>query len=155
MIETFTLKQQKAIEEKTKQLREILDGTLNPKELAQSITQRRLEWLAKNRILLRTDLPLLESTLRLLIYNHMGVEEGISTEMISANLLRIESRNFCPYLEACQWLGMDTRFVCKEIGEPSIIAFFHEINPHLDFYRNYDKIRPYSDYCEEFLEASK
>src|SRR3989338_9194677 len=106
MIETFTLKQQKAIEEKTKQLREILDGTLNPK--------------------------------------------GISTEMISENLLRIESRNFCPYLEACQWLGMDTRFVCKEIGEPSIIAFFHEINPHLDFYRNYDKIRPYSDYCEEF-----
>jgi hypothetical protein len=81
----------------------------------------------------------------------MGIEDGISMKMNGGSLIT-ECRNFCPYLEASRILGLDTRFVCKEIGEPSIKAFFQQINPKFHFSRDYSHIRPYLDCCIEFLE---
>ena len=154
MIEIFTQKQEKAIKEKVEQLRKVKEGILLPKELANMITQRRLNWLNHNEHLLRDGLISPEEAYKLLIYHHMKVEEGITIRKISNNLMMAEARNFCPYLEACQRLEMDTKFVCKEIGEPSIIAFMEEISPKLHFFRDYSKIRPYSDHCLEFVEEN-
>lgn len=154
MIETFTIEQQKAIEEKIEQLKRMENGE-NADELASIITKRRLNWLRQNKHLLRKDLPLSEAVYRLLIYNHMKVEDGIKIDTISENSMIAECRNFCPYLEACKELNLDTKFVCKEIGEPSIVAFMKEINSNLHFSREYNIIRPYSDYCVDIVEERK
>ena len=59
------------------------------------------------------------------------------------------SHNWCPVPEACQLGGYDTREICRRGYEESVQAFIKLINPELRFTRNYDKIRPYSEYCEE------
>ncbi len=155
MAKIFILEQREAIEKKKKQLQQVIDGTLLAQELAEQITKRRLKWLERNRHLLQEDLPLPEAAYRLIVYEHMNVRDGVGIEMVSANLLKAEARNFCPYLEVCRELGLDTRYVCKKIGEPSLVASFQKINPRLHFSRDYDKIRPYHDCCVEFVEERR
>ncbi len=62
------------------------------------------------------------------------------------------SRNFCPTLEACRILGLDTRWVCRLYNEDATEQLIRQIDPGLRFSRNYELIRPYSDYCEERIE---
>ena len=72
---------------------------------------------------------------------------------VSDKKIKIESYNFYPYLEACKQLGLDTKFICKEIGEPSIQQVCEMINPRLKFSRNCQKIRPnHCNFCEEYFE---
>lgn len=59
------------------------------------------------------------------------------------------SMNFCPTLEACKILGLDTRFVCRHLNERSTQALVALVDPRLGFARNYDMLRPYAPYCEE------
>lgn len=61
------------------------------------------------------------------------------------------SQNFCPTLEACKILGLDTRMVCKTVNEGPTDALVKQFYEKLEFGRNYDKLRPYSDYCEEMV----
>jgi tRNA(adenine34) deaminase len=61
------------------------------------------------------------------------------------------SQNRCPTLAACLELGLDTRFVCREINERSTQAFVERLNPHLRFGRSYEEIRPYTEYCKEWI----
>ncbi len=145
-IQIFSKEQQRAIEEKTEQLKRIREGSLKPKELASMITERRLSWLKENRHLLRNDLPLPEAAYRLLVFDHMGVDD---------NLLIAKCKHFCPYLEACKKVKVGTEFVCKEIGEPSIVEFMKEINPRLSFDRDYGRIRPYWAYCLEYVRLEE
>jgi len=72
---------------------------------------------------------------------------------ISPTKIRIDSYNFCPYLETVKKLKLDTRCICKKVGEPSIQAMCKMINKKLKFSRNYDNIRPHNkEYCEEYIE---
>jgi len=64
------------------------------------------------------------------------------------------SYNFCPVLEACKRLRMDIREVCKKGEEEPVQALISKINPNLKFSRNYEKIRPNEDYCEEIIELT-
>jgi hypothetical protein len=59
------------------------------------------------------------------------------------------SQNFCPTLEACKILGLDTRDICRKLNENATDALVKQVNPCLEFSRNYAKLRPYTDYCEE------
>jgi tRNA(Arg) A34 adenosine deaminase TadA len=61
------------------------------------------------------------------------------------------SMNFCSTLEACRILGLDTRTVCKLYNERSTAELIQQIDPHLHFTRNYGKLRPRADYCEEII----
>ena len=69
----------------------------------------------------------------------------------SKKKLVFHSKNFCPSLEACKILGLDTRIICKEIFEKPTSEFIKLLNPKLRFSRNYDHIRPYAKYCEEIM----
>ncbi len=151
--------EQKAIEEKLEQLRKIKDGTLGPKELADLITKRRISWFEENKkaVLAKYEgLSDEEKAYRIICFDHMKINPDHSKMIrISKNKIRIESCNFCPYLEACKKLGLDTRYVCKEIVEPSIQKMCEMINPRLKFSRNYQKIRPHHcDFCDEYFELS-
>jgi hypothetical protein len=61
------------------------------------------------------------------------------------------SMNFCPTLEACKILGLDTKYICKKLNENSTDILLKQIDRRLKFSRNYNKLRPYTEYCEEFI----
>jgi len=61
------------------------------------------------------------------------------------------SYNFCPVLQACKRLGMDTREVCRQAEEKPVQELISRISPNLRFSRKYEKIRPYEQYCEEMI----
>ena len=61
------------------------------------------------------------------------------------------STNWCPILEACKQAGYDTRKVCKRGEEESVQRLIENINPNLRYTRDYDRIRPYTPYCEEII----
>jgi tRNA(adenine34) deaminase len=65
--------------------------------------------------------------------------------------LVIRSQNFCPTLEACKILGLDTRRICARLTERPMDALLKQVDPHLTFSRNYDCIRPQAEYCEEVI----
>jgi hypothetical protein len=65
------------------------------------------------------------------------------------------SMNFCPTLEACRILGLDTRHVCRKLNENATNILVKQIDTRLNFSRNYDKLRPYSEYCEEMINISE
>lgn len=154
---TFSKAHKKAIAEKVSQLAKVKKGIWSPQELAKKITQRRLNWIKRNldEVLENyKDLSWMEKAYRIIYFDHMNINPA-KTEMtrISENKIRIDSYNFCPYLEACKKLQIDTRFICKEIGKPSIQAMIKKINPDLKFARNYQNIRPYNqEFCEEYIE---
>ena len=62
------------------------------------------------------------------------------------------SKNFCPTLEACIILGLDTRRICRLYNEGATDRLIRQIDPRLRFNRNYRNIRPHSEYCEERIE---
>jgi tRNA(adenine34) deaminase len=71
------------------------------------------------------------------------------------NNIVIHSINFCPTFEACQILNLDTRFVCQHYTEKATNELIRQLHPDLRFSRNYEKIRPYSEYCEEMISLGK
>ena len=48
------------------------------------------------------------------------------------------STNFCPTLEACRRLELDTRIVCRAATEGVVQALIACLDPRLRFSRNYD-----------------
>lgn len=114
--------------------------------------QRRLAWFDAKRdefTFLGSD-PL-ESAYRLLLCRFGISEEEAPIVERTAHRLVFHSQNFCPTLEACQILGLDTRRVCKGYNENSAEVLIRQIDPRLRFTRNYEKIRPYAEYCEEMI----
>ena len=156
----FSEIEKKAIDEKLEQLNKVISGTLSPKELSDLIVQRRISWFEQNKdimFLKYNGLSDLEKAYKIIFFDHMQIKPKHS-ELIKLNnhQLRINSYNFCPYLEACEQLGLDTKFVCKEIGEPSIQEILKRINPNLRFSRNYHNIRPSNKlFCEEYITLVK
>ena len=60
-----------------------------------------------------------------------------------------ESRSLRPTLEACRRLNLDTRSVCRDAYEKSAQAFVSRVDPQLRFLRDYTRIRPFADHCQE------
>lgn len=148
--------QQKAIRGKLGQLKKVKDGVLSSQELATLIAERRVSWFKSNKDIILGKYKGLsdeEKACRIIFLDHMKINpEHFKIVKAGDKKIKIESYNFCPYLEACKKLGLDTRFVCKEIGEPSIQQICKLINPRLRFSRNYKNIRPHHDFCEEYFE---
>jgi Cytosine/adenosine deaminases len=90
-------------------------------------------------------------------YNGLLAKLGIDGKLapiIRSDESRIvfHSMNYCPTLEACKILGYDTRLICKYLLEEATNCFIKELDPRIRFTRNYDQMRPYSEYCEEIIE---
>ena len=120
--------------------------------LEQELLDRRLLWVKNKRVLLwhlqGTDL---EKAYRLLILKLAIPAEKVKILKHTKDKIVFRSQNFCPTLEACKILGLDTREVCRKIYERPTDALVKTINPNLKFGRNYRCIRPYANYCEEYI----
>lgn len=153
----FSDHEQNAINEKFTQLKKVCDGLLSHAQLAGTITKRRINWLKENLNIMLAKYKCLnpeEQAYRIIYFDHMKINpEHSKMVRISPTKIKIESYNFCPYLEASNQLGLDTKRICKDVGEPSIQKMCEIIHPKLRFSRNYDNIRPHNGaFCEEYIE---
>ena len=119
-------------------------------QLAESIKRKRLQWF-KQQKLKRNSGNILDQAYQLFL-NKLGIEADQAPIVDrQKNRLVIHSKNFCPTLEACQILGLDTRYICKQFTEAPTQALLQQLDPRLRFRRNYNALRPYTPYCEEII----
>ncbi len=122
--------------------------------LHEELLQKRLAWWEANgqHLALAGPLPRQAYTLVLLVYMGLDPHE-VPVVYEDEQTIIWRSTNFCPTLEACRRLGLDTRVVCRAASEGSVQALIARLDPRLRFSRNYATgIRPYADYCEEKIE---
>ena len=122
------------------------------KILNEDSTVRRKKWFHENRSDFDIDSKdLLNSGYQLLLkrFGITAAEAPIVNKTDSQ--ITFHSMNFCPTLQACRILGLDTRFICKRLNEASTDTLLKQIDSNLCFARNYDKLRPYTEYCEEMI----
>lgn len=116
-----------------------------------NIAQKRISWL--NRTLLHKkdgESYTPREAFEILFFEYMELKREELPVMTESNKEIVWlSYNRCPTLEACRKLGFDTRKVCRSINEKSTQAFISKLNPQLRFHRDYEEIRPYSEYCKE------
>ena len=129
--------------------------TLSPddwKQYGKELLEKRKKWFQNNKSQIdKLNGSDIEKAYKLLIMKLKINEEKIPIIEKSNNKLVFHSKNFCPSLEACKILDLDTRVICKEIFEEPTDEFIKMINPKLQFARNYNSIRPYTEYCEEVI----
>lgn len=115
-------------------------------------TMRRLQWFESIRETVDLSDGPVTAAYRLLLRRFGATAEELPVIHHSDNKIVFHSMNFCPTLEACRILGLDTRLVCRRMNENSTDALVKKIDRRLSFSRNYDKLRPYTPYCEETIQ---
>ena len=120
--------------------------------LAEDLSKKRLRWYAEHGHRLATDgEDILQAAYRVVLQKLGITEDQAPIVHVGEKHLTFHSSNYCPTLEACNLLGLDTRFVCKYLTEKPTTDLIRQIHPKLRFTRNYYHIRPHSDYCEEVI----
>jgi hypothetical protein len=82
-------------------------------------------------------------------------KSDVEVVKLDENELITRCRNPCPILRLSLMLSVDTRISCRIVSEPVCKYVLRKLNPHLVFQRNYNRIRPYSDSCEERIYLEK
>lgn len=125
-------------------------------ELNEDSIRRRTAWYQENKQRFEfVSQDILHSGYRLLLERfRITADQAPVIQRTEAQLV-FHSMNFCPTLEACKILGLDTRDVCKRLNENSTDMLLKQIDKRLCFSRNYAKLRPYESYCEEMISISE
>lgn len=119
-------------------------------KLSERLSKKRISWFHKQKIQQDAKDPLLAAYQLFLKKLGISADEAPIVEK-QKNRLVIHSKNFCPTLEACKILDLDTRIVCKQLNEGPTQELLQQLNPNLRFKRNYNCLRPYKPYCEEMI----
>jgi tRNA(Arg) A34 adenosine deaminase TadA len=131
-------------------LRNVNDEVLS--ELNTDSTSRRIKWFKEHHEKFGfIDNDILSSGYKLLLKRFNITEDEAPIIKKSDKEIVFHSKNFCPTLEACKILGLDTRIICRKLNENSTDTLIKQIDPRLKFSRNYKKLRPYTEYCEEMI----
>jgi hypothetical protein len=113
---------------------------------------KRVAWYQNNRQnTVDSEEDRLEAAYRLLLERLKITPEEAPVQEKTERKILFHSQNFCPTLEACIILDLDTRKICKPYNENSTDTLIKQYDKSLTFSRNYDKLRPYTDYCEEMI----
>ncbi len=120
------------------------------------IITKRLNWLKKNKEKIELGTGSINQAYETFFYKYLKLTpEDVEIVEKNEDKLVTKWRNFCPVLEACKALGLDTREICRKCYEKPVQIFLNQINPKLKFRRNYEKIRPHADFCEEIIEMGR
>jgi tRNA(Arg) A34 adenosine deaminase TadA len=124
--------------------------------LAEDLSKKRSRWYAENGHCPVTDGEDILQAAYSVFLQKLGISEDQAPIVRRDEThLILHSSNYCPTLEACKLLGLDTRFVCKHLTEKPTTDLVRQIHPKLRFTRNYERLRPHSDYCEEMIILEK
>ncbi|NPV90775.1 MAG: nucleoside deaminase [Firmicutes bacterium] len=120
--------------------------------LEAELLAKRLRWLRENPHVLEglTGDDLDQAYQLLCLKLGIGAGEAPVVEK-SGRRIVFHSGNYCPSLEACKLLDLDTSEVCRWVYEKPTEALVQGINPRLRFSRSYHKLRPAAGYCEEYF----
>jgi tRNA(Arg) A34 adenosine deaminase TadA len=120
--------------------------------LSEELTSKRVAWYQKMKPVLRLDTGSLVEKGYGLLLQKLGIEPDEAPVILKdSHRIVFHSQNFCPTLEACRILDLDTRIICKHLNEGPTDMLMKQLDPRLGFGRNYLKLRPYCDYCEEMV----
>ena len=121
--------------------------------LERCVIEKRESWLNETLDKLEKTGNAVEDGYRIFYEKYLGISVPKDGEVVERTDKKLVTRwwNYCPILEVCRKLGLDTRMVCKKSYHRPVQIFLSKINPKLRFDRNYDCIRPYSPYCEEII----
>ncbi len=116
-------------------------------------TKKRLTWFSNNIDNLNLSGSDVRKAYTLLLIEYLAIPPE-EVPVIEEDEKKIIWRSFnnCPVIEACRIGKFDTREICSKGYEKSVQELIMKINPKLHFSRNYDKVRPHSDYCEESIK---
>jgi tRNA(Arg) A34 adenosine deaminase TadA len=125
-------------------------------EMAVMLTQKRFAWFETHGHLIEYS----SGDILHVAYEALLTKLGIAPEEAPVmehkkGQLTFGSRNFCPTLEACKILGLDTRFVCRHLTEKPTEALLQRIDPRLRFSRDYQTLRPYGASCVETISIEE
>lgn len=116
------------------------------------LSRKRAAWLERQLAAgIESGGDLLETAYRLLLKKLDIPAAEAPVIARSPEHLTFASRNFCPTLEACRILGLDSRRVCRLSTEAATTAMLQRLDSRLGFRRRYDTLRPYGEYCEETI----
>ena len=149
----FTAEQEKLIQREIERLQGADEAALDA--LNEDSVKRRTTWFNEHRVefdFLAGDS--LEAGYRLLLARFGITPEQAPVIERTEKRIVFHSQNFCPTLEACRILGLDTRFVCKHLNEQATDALVKLCDPRLSFSRCYERLRPYAPYCEETISLA-
>jgi hypothetical protein len=127
-------------------------------EINEMVIGRRLQWAVEHSAILSSyeQLAPLEKVMRFIYLDHLHIRlEDLDVMMENGRRLVIRCRNWCPYLEACNRLAIDTRVVCRRINHDCFVLLAQFIDPRLSYTRNYELLRPHGSYCEETWELTQ
>lgn len=121
--------------------------------LHKELKAKRLAWWEENKNNLNLTGSLPRQAYEMVLFRCMNLSPNdVPVTHETDNKITWISSNFCPTLEACRRLGLDTRIVCKQGAEQSVQDLVSQLSPNLVFSRNYKDLRPYGKYCEESFE---
>jgi pyrimidine deaminase RibD-like protein len=143
----------KAVREELRKLQGAGDEQLQ--ELNEKTAASRSEWYLREKSRLALgDGDAIDRGYRLLLHK-LGIPESEAPIVHrDKESIVFHSKNFCPTLETCRILRLDTRRICRLRNEGATDQLVRQIDSNLRFSRNYEKIRPYSAYCEECIETT-
>jgi hypothetical protein len=118
------------------------------------VKRKKLNWLKKNKNKVKYEKSLIDQAIDVFIKCYFKVDiKDIEIIKKNGRKLIMRWRIYCPVLEACEILNLNTRVVCKRAYERPAQEFLNKISPRLRFSRDYEQIRPYAEYCEETIEV--
>ncbi|MFX1512853.1 MAG: hypothetical protein ACFFCQ_09725 [Promethearchaeota archaeon] len=121
--------------------------------LNQRLLKKRLSWYKENKEQLILEGSDVKKAYTLLLFEYLKIHpEEVPIVYEDEKKIVWRSYNWCPVLEACKMGGFDTREICKKGWEQSVQELIKNINQNLRFTRNYKKIRPHAEYCEEIIK---
>ena len=123
------------------------------RKAGEELTQKRIAWFEKNKESILAELQGTEAEKAyqlILMKLELSEKEAPIVEKSQGRII-FHSINPCPALQACVILGLDTRDVCALHTEKATEQLIRRINPNLRFTRNYEKVRPFTAYCEEII----
>ena len=125
--------------------------------LERCVIEKRLGWLDGNLDKMERTGNAVEDGYRIFYERYLGISVPKDGEIVENTDKKLVMRwwNYCPVLEGCKKFGLDTRVVCKEAYHRPVEVFLSRIHPKLRFDRNYERIRPYSPYCEEIINLEE
>lgn len=167
----FSKEQEKSIEEKIELYSSLLEKDLpheelmrRVKEIENKIIEKRLKWYEeyKNELdyLKIEELRDIQKAFILLYGHQMEIpRKDVGTfPMYDGDqgyfIVYIQSRNFCPYLEAFKRMNIrpkDSVKLCELTLEKPCQILVDKVNPKIKFFRSYPNIRPIKDFCDERL----
>jgi tRNA(Arg) A34 adenosine deaminase TadA len=140
----------RAVRDSIDQLRDADEKMLM--SLAGDLSKKRLAWFFENcHSFSRKRADALDTGYQVFL-KKLGITAD-QAPIVSRDARRmvLHSKNFCPTLEACKILGLDTRFICRHLTEKPTTDLLRKVHPKLRFSRNYDRLRPRSNSCEEMI----